>query len=124
MLADNPRKPLAATASDLDDQAGRLAELSYGGDALAAVFDLSYRQLPAGQARLFRLLSVSPGPDIATAAAAALAGLPEAAARRGLEALARAHLTEPGSVYGRWRMHDLIRLHSSELDPGPTENAK
>jgi len=113
LLADNPHKPVAAMASDLQDQAGRLAELSYGGDALTAVFDLSYQHLPAGQARLFRLLSASPGPDIATAAAAALAGLTKTGARRGLEALARAHLIEPGSSYGRWRMHDLIRLHSA-----------
>jgi len=113
LLADNPRKPLAAMASDLADQARRLAELSYGNDALAAVFDLSYQHLPDEQARLFRLLSASPGPDIATPAAAALAGLPEAEARWGLEALARAHLIEPGGSYGRWRMHDLIRLHST-----------
>lgn len=113
LLADNPGKPLAAMASDLNDHAARLAELTYSGDTLTAVFDLSYQQLPAGQARLFRLLSVNPGPDIATATAAALAGLPEAEARRGLEALARAHLVESGSTYGRWRMHDLIRLHSA-----------
>jgi tetratricopeptide (TPR) repeat protein len=113
LLADNPGKPLAAMVTDLADPASRLAELSYGGDALTTVFDLSYQQLPAGQARLFRLLPVNPGPDIATTAAAALAGLPEAETRRGLEALARAHLIEPGSAYGRWRMHDLIRLHST-----------
>jgi tetratricopeptide (TPR) repeat protein len=113
LLADNPGKPLAAMASDLHDHAGRLAELSYGGDALTAVFDLSYQHLPTDQALLFRLLSANPGPDISTAAAAALAGLPTAEVRRGLEALARAHLVEPGSVYGRWRMHDLVRLHSA-----------
>jgi tetratricopeptide (TPR) repeat protein len=113
LLADNPGRPLAAMASDLHDQASRLAELTYGNDALTAVFDLSYQHLPADQARLFRLLSVNPGSDIATTAAAALTGLPKAAARRGLEALARAHLIEPGSAYGRWRMHDLIRLHSA-----------
>jgi tetratricopeptide (TPR) repeat protein len=113
LLADNPGKPLAAMASDLHDQADRLAELSYGNEALTTVFDLSYQHLPAGQARLFRLLSANPGPDIFTTAAAALTGLPEAEARRGLESLARAHLIEPGSAYGRWRMHDLIRLHSA-----------
>jgi tetratricopeptide (TPR) repeat protein len=113
LMADNPAKPLAAMAADLDDRASRLTELSYGGAALTAVFDLSYRHLPSGQARLFRLLSLNPGPDIATPAAAALTGLPETETRRGLEALARAHLIEPGSSYGRWRMHDLIRLHSA-----------
>jgi tetratricopeptide (TPR) repeat protein len=113
LLADNPDRPLAAMASDLDDQAGRLAELSYGSDALTTVFDLSYQHLPADQARMFRLLSASPGPDIATIAAATVVGLTEAETRRLLEALARAHLIESGSTYGRWRMHDLIRLHSA-----------
>jgi len=114
LLADNPGKPVAAMASDLHDQAGRLGELNYGGDGLTTVFDLSYQQLPVGEARLFRLLSLNPGPDIATVATAPLADLSEAEARRGLEALARAHLIEPGSTYGRWRMHDLLRLHSAQ----------
>jgi tetratricopeptide (TPR) repeat protein len=113
LLADNPGKPLAAMASDLHDQADGLAELSYGSVALTTAFDLSYNPLPVGQARLFRLLSLNPGPDIATMAGAALAGLREAEARRSLEALARAHLIEPGGTYGRWRLHDLIRLHSA-----------
>jgi predicted ATPase len=78
LLADNPGKPLAAMASELHDQADRLAELSYGSDALTTVFDLSYQLLPSELARLFRLLSLNPGPDIATAAAAALGGLPAA----------------------------------------------
>ena len=38
----------------------------------------------------------------------------EVAARRGLEALARAHLIERESEYGRWRMHDLVRLFAAE----------
>jgi tetratricopeptide (TPR) repeat protein len=113
LLADNPRKLPAAMASDLHDQASRLTELSYDNDTLTAVFDLSYQQLPAGQARLFRLLSANPGPDISSASAAALAGLPEAEARQGLQALARAHLIEHGNSNERWRMHDLIRLFSA-----------
>jgi tetratricopeptide (TPR) repeat protein len=113
LLADNPRKPPAAMASDLHDQASRLTELSYDNDTLTAVFDLSYQQLPAGQARLFRLLSANPGPDISSSAAAALAGLPETEARQGLQALARAHLIEHGNSDERWRMHDLIRLYSA-----------
>jgi len=113
LLADNPRKLPPAMASDLHDRASRLTELSFDNDTLTAVFDLSYQQLPVGQARLFRLMSASPGPDIATTTAAALAGLPEAETRRDLDALARAHLIEHGSSGERWRMHDLIRLYSA-----------
>jgi tetratricopeptide (TPR) repeat protein len=29
--------------------------------------------------------------------------------------LARAHLIEPGTSYGRWRMHDLLRLYARQL---------
>jgi tetratricopeptide (TPR) repeat protein len=112
-LAASPAKPLAAIAADLDDVASRLAEMAFADRAVHAVFDTSYQQLPDDQARLFRLLSLNPGPDVSTPAVAALSGLLEAEARRGLEALARAHLIEPSAPYGRWRMHDLLRLHSA-----------
>src|SRR3569833_765104 len=114
LLAASPAKPLAVMAGELADAAMRLEEIAYADRAVRAVFDTSYQQLPEEQAWLFRLLSVNPGPDISTSAAAALAGLPESDVRRNLEALARALLIEPGSVYGRWRMHDLIRLHSAQ----------
>jgi tetratricopeptide (TPR) repeat protein len=113
LLADNPLKPLAAMAADLQEEADRLPELSSRDVAFTSVFDLSYWQLSNVQARLFRLLSVNPGPDVSASAAAALAGLAEAETRRALEALARAHLIERGVVYGRWRMHDLLRLYSA-----------
>ena len=32
-----------------------------------------------------------------------------------LQDLARAHLVEPGAIWGRWRLHDLVRLFASEL---------
>jgi tetratricopeptide (TPR) repeat protein len=59
-------------------------------------------------------LPVSPGPDISIEATAVLAGLDKTAARHTLEALARAHLIERGGSYGRWRMHDLLRLYADE----------
>ena len=112
LLADNPKKPLKTVASELESQPNRLAELNYDEEGIVKVFDLSYRQLSMEQARLFRLLSVHPGLDISTAAAAALVNLLEIDTRRLLEALARSHLVEIGTAYGRWRMHDLIRLYS------------
>jgi tetratricopeptide (TPR) repeat protein len=101
-------------ATELEDQRNRLTELSYDDTAVTAVFDLSYQHLTSEQGRLFRLLSANPGPDISTTATAALTGQPETDTRRGLEALARAHLIEASSAYGRWRMHDLVRLYADQ----------
>jgi tetratricopeptide (TPR) repeat protein len=114
LLAEDPARPLAAMAADLQDEHTRLDELSYGDIAVRAAFDLSYQRLDPGHAWLFRMLPVNPGPDISTQAAAELTAQAQATTRRGLEALARAHLIERGIIYGRWRMHDLVRLFASE----------
>jgi hypothetical protein len=67
-------------------------------------------------ARVFRLLPVNAGPDVSTAAAAALADLTFSEVRGILRGLDRAHLVEaaPGAG-GRWRMHDLLRLCAQRL---------
>ncbi|MFE7122931.1 tetratricopeptide repeat protein [Streptomyces sp. NPDC057617] len=114
-LAAHPAKPLAVMADELAAEHTRLAELRYEQKAVRAAFDLSYRNLDEEQARLFRLLTVNPGPEVSTEAAAALAELEERQVRRLLEALARAHLIEPAGGYGRWRMHDLVRLYATGL---------
>ena len=54
--------------------------------SVAAAFNLSYRDLTAGQRRLFRRLGLHPGPDIDAYAAAALDGTGLATARRHLAA--------------------------------------
>ena len=51
-------------------------------------------------ARVFRLLPVNPGPDVSTAAAAALAGWPVGEARRVIGRLVRAHLVEAAAGGG------------------------
>ena len=82
--------------------------------SVAAAFDLSYRDLTAGQRRLFRRLGLHPGPDIDAYAAAALDGTSLATARRHLEGLYDQHLiTEPAR--GRYRLHDLLREHARAL---------
>jgi tetratricopeptide (TPR) repeat protein len=109
-------------ADELGDEVHRLEALRYddgGGTSalsVAAAFELSYRQLDPGTARLFRLLPASPGPDISTAAVAALAGQPAGGARRAIGHLVRAHLIEEASSgAGRWRMHDLLHLYARQL---------
>jgi len=122
LLAADPALTAAELADQLADEVGRLAALRYDdGDgtsapSVAAAFDLSYRHLDEAAARLFRLLAVNPGPDVSTAAAAALTGQPAGATRMVLGRLVRAHLVEPaGAGTGRWRMHDLLALYASQL---------
>jgi tetratricopeptide (TPR) repeat protein len=95
--------------------------MSYGDIAVRAAFDLSCQRLDPRRAQLFRLLPASPGPYISTQAAAALTAQEQAATRRGLEALARAHLIERGSGYGRWQMHYLVRLYAQQLSDANAE---
>ena len=129
LLAADPALAAAELAAALADEVSRLEALRYddgsgsGAPSVAAAFELSYRQLDADAARLFRLLPVDPGPDVSAAAAGALAGWPSAQARSVLGRLARAHLIEAGSGgTGRWRMHDLLRLFARQLpDSGPGE---
>ena len=77
------------------------------------MFSWSYENLAPDAARMFRLLGVHPGPDIAVPAAASLAGTepPRAAAccRRW-----RAHLLIE-HVPGRFAFHDLLRVYAAEL---------
>ena len=121
LLAADPALTAADLAGELGDEVRRLEALAYddgGGTSalsVAAAFELSYRQLDAAAALLFRLLPVNPGPDVSTASTAALAGWPSGEARRVIGRLARAHLVEPASGAGRWRMHDLVGLYAHEL---------
>jgi len=111
-----PDFPLDKLAGELRDAAGPLDPFE-GGDLatdLRAVFSWSYRRLDPPTARLFRLLSLHPGPEITASAAASLAGLPTAATRPLLAALAEAHLLTERTVR-RFSFHDLLRAYAGEL---------
>jgi tetratricopeptide (TPR) repeat protein/transcriptional regulator with XRE-family HTH domain len=107
--------PLAALAAELTDSAGRLDVLDVGDPAASvrAVFSWSIRQLTTKAARMFRLLGIHPGPDVTVPAAASLAGVAEADARRLLRELARAHLIAE-HLPGRYAFHDLLRAYAAE----------
>ncbi len=115
-VATQPSLRLAPLADELRYDRGGLDAFA-GADAatdVRTVLSWSYRALSREAARLFRLLGVHPGPDIATAAAASLTGLPLAQARPLLAELTRAHLlTEHAS--GRYAFHDLLRAYAAEL---------
>ncbi|MGW3728421.1 tetratricopeptide repeat protein [Streptomyces sp. NPDC000851] len=114
-LADTPARPLASFAHALTDTQRRLDRLTREEMAVRAAFDLSYERLGDEQARLFRLLSLNPGPDVNTDAAAALVGADRDIVEEWLQDLSRANLVEAGSVWGRWRLHDLVRLYATQL---------
>jgi len=113
--ATSPRFPLAAIAAELR-QANQALDPFDGGDLatdVRAVFSWSYRSLTAEAARLFRLLGLHPGRDIAVAAAASLAGTPPGQARVLLAELCRAHLLSEHRP-GRYAFHDLLRAYATE----------
>ncbi|MGW7380991.1 BTAD domain-containing putative transcriptional regulator [Streptomyces sp. NPDC054794] len=110
--------PLATLAAELRDSQGSLdafddAEPDGAAD-VRAVLSSSYHDLTPAAARLFRLLSLHPGPDTSLPAAASLVGLPPADTRQLLAELLRAHLVDE-PVAGRYSSHDLLRAYGSEL---------
>ena len=130
LLADDTDLTVEDLLADLQSPPDRLAVLTHGDTAVAAALELSWRHLSGRDqpaARLFRLLTVSPGPDITPEVAAVLADGPLGAARRHLRVLRHAHLIEPAGAAGRWRMHDLVRLYAAELslacDDGDNRNS-
>ena len=113
--AARPRFPLAVLAAELRDDAGRLDALDVGDAAssVQAVFSWSCRQLTGPAARLFRLLSVHPGPDISAPAAASLTGSGPHESHQMLGELTRAHLISEHAP-GRYAFHDLLRAYAAE----------
>ncbi|MEV1145362.1 BTAD domain-containing putative transcriptional regulator [Micromonospora sp. NPDC049799] len=98
----------------LDDTAGHLGNLVLREPAMAAAFAASYEPLSMPAKRLFRLLSVHPGPHFTLPIAAALTGEPTSTTARTLDELVDCHVVEE-SRSRRYRMHDLIRRYSLEL---------
>lgn len=114
VLASSPGRPASHLAAALQAEHTRLDKLARPDRAVRAAFDLSYQHLTPEQARIFRLLPLNPGPDLATESAAHLTDTGSDQAEELLQQLAEAHLIEPGSSWGRWRMHDLVRLYADE----------
>ncbi|MCS7477029.1 BTAD domain-containing putative transcriptional regulator [Umezawaea endophytica] len=85
--------------------------------SLPTVLSWSLRHLTDRQRTLFGLLGIAPGPDTTPAAAAALAGLDPAAARKALSALEEAFLLER-RPRGRFGMHDLVRDYAGTTAHG------
>ncbi|MBO0816143.1 MAG: tetratricopeptide repeat protein, partial [Actinobacteria bacterium] len=116
-LRHHPARTGAELATDLASARDRLAIMHAENLSVAAAFDLSYRELTAGQQRLFRRLGLAPGPDIDAYAAAALDDISVGTARSRLDDLYDNHLiTEPQA--GRYLLHDLLREYARALADG------
>ncbi len=117
--ANHPDFPLTAIAGELTDRANVLDLFDGGGPGtdLRAVLFASYRMLGPDAARVFRLLSLHPGPDVTVPAVASLAGLPLRQARRAVVELTRANLLTE-RVLGRRTFHDLLRGYAAERARG------
>jgi hypothetical protein len=113
-LAARHRMRIAHLVDELADENGRLSALSVKSDvSLRASLDLSYRVLPDGVARLYRLLSAYPEPDFDATAVTGLAGLRNDETAGLLDFLVDANLLEE-EPNGRFRFLELIRLHARE----------
>lgn len=116
-LAVRPSWTVASLLRRLEEPENTLDELSIGDLAVRASFRMSYRRLPADQARLFALLSLWPGQHVPVPVAAALAGESLPRVELALEQLVDAHLVET-PVSGRYQLHDLLLAYARELAGG------
>ena len=114
--ATRPGLSLAVLAGELTRARGGLDAFSGADPAtdVRAVFSWSYRALSEPAGRLFRMLGLHPGTDLAMPAAASLAGAPAAEVRPLLAELVRARLVAEHTP-GRYAFHDLLRAYAAEL---------
>ncbi|WP_206792334.1 tetratricopeptide repeat protein [Amycolatopsis sp. MtRt-6] len=113
VLADEPRLGVGELVAELTAADGPgVHRTEHGEETVSAVFDQSWHRLrrrKADAAAMLPLLTLNPGPDFATDAAAALAGTSPAAAAARLRTLRAASLLQQTPT-GRWQLHDLIHL--------------
>jgi DNA-binding SARP family transcriptional activator/tetratricopeptide (TPR) repeat protein len=110
-----PKRPLAELAAELRDARSRLDALEAGDAAtdVRAVLSWSYDQLSPEAARVFRLLGLHPGPEVALPAAASLAGISRAEAGAALRELTRTHMAAE-HLPGRFSFHALLRAYAAD----------
>jgi tetratricopeptide (TPR) repeat protein len=123
-LAARPAWSLTWLVERLTDERTRLKELKVEDLEVRASFSLSYRDLDASTARMFRRLGLIAGPDFAAGVAAALTDTGPEEAEALLEDLADVHLLEPAPTSGRYRFHDLLRLYAGERVQAEEEDSE
>jgi tetratricopeptide (TPR) repeat protein len=114
LLVGHREWSIGQLAEMLADEQHRLDLLKAGDRQVRTAFEVSYRQLSAGDARMFRLLGLYPGPHFDKDIAGSLAGLRDPKTTElVLDHLAIAHLITEERA-GRFRVHDLLRLFARE----------
>ncbi|NUT47549.1 MAG: tetratricopeptide repeat protein [Saccharothrix sp.] len=109
-LSTHPRRTLSNEVGSLRTE--RLATLTLDDCvSVEAVLDLSYVDLPARHARVYRLCALHPGPSFGVEAAAAVAGEPAREVEPVLTELVEKNLLAE-IADARFRFHDLMRLHA------------
>lgn len=106
-LAHHPSWTVNDLLNELKAAQSRLSQLSGATVSVQSAFHLSYQELPRTRQRFFRRLSLTPGLDFDSHAAAALNGVTMNAARSQLSALYDDHLIDE-TARDRYRMHDLV----------------
>ncbi|WP_158263125.1 tetratricopeptide repeat protein [Amycolatopsis sp. CA-128772] len=109
---------LTEVADELQDES-RLLDIGDDGDDppanVRAAFSVTYHALPPAARDLFRLIGLSPAPELTVHAAAALAGSPVKEVQHALDVLAGTHFLTHTGFRGRYRIHDLLRAFAREL---------
>ncbi|MFI9267875.1 AfsR/SARP family transcriptional regulator [Streptomyces werraensis] len=120
-LQTRPAWTLGYLVERMADDEGRLGELSAGDRSVEAAFRLSYDQLPPEQRRGFRTLGLSPTVEFDVRTPAAMLGRSARDAGRILESLVDMSLLQQPRP-GRYRLHDLVRVHARRLaEAAPAE---
>ncbi|NGO79436.1 SARP family transcriptional regulator, partial [Streptomyces sp. YC504] len=91
-----------------------LGELSVGDRSVEAAFRLSYDQLGPEQQRGFRALGLAPTVEFDVRTAAVMLGSPPYDSEDLLESLVDASLVQQPRP-GRYRLHDLVRVHARRV---------
>ncbi|GAA2975422.1 hypothetical protein [Actinokineospora diospyrosa] len=112
-LVGRPRWPVDRMVRELADERRRLSALVLedGGVSVEAAFDLSYRELGASVAEVYRRIALHPGAEFGSEVAAAATATSVELARDALDVLVDANMVIEVEE-DRFRMHDLLRLHA------------
>ncbi|MFC0065937.1 tetratricopeptide repeat protein, partial [Umezawaea endophytica] len=121
-LAARPHWPVSRLVSRLSDERGRLDELVADDLAVRGSLELSFRALDEPARRAYRAFGFLDHPEVPADLASPLLGVPEREAEDVLDRLVDARLLDVTGE-GRYRMHDLVRIHARELAEAETADS-
>lgn len=119
-LATRPLRSVSRAVDELTQEQRRLRRLGIREEvSVQGAFDSSYQALPEPAARCYRAVGLHPGAEFGPAVIATALGLDAGDVGELLDTLLEASLLDETPA-GRYRMHDLVRLHArqhAEADP-------